>query len=94
MKIVQCNPLKILTVFVLFSFVLNAQQKTGNIVEYFGKEKVNSIEEGELLHVFKTGLSLKVQNFRFNSASFPKNPVLYAKHFLGECFPFLGKLLS
>ncbi|WP_242092573.1 prolyl oligopeptidase family serine peptidase [Aestuariivivens sediminicola] len=75
MKIVQCNPLKILALFILFSFVLNAQQKTGNIVEYFGKEKVNSIEEGELLHVFKTGLSLKVQNFRFNSASFPKDPV-------------------
>ena len=52
-----------------------SQEKTGNIVEYFGKEKVNEISEGKLLHVFKTGLSVKIQDFSFNSSSFPKDPV-------------------
>jgi len=55
------------------SLTVIAQQRTGNIVEYFGKEKVNDIKEGKLLHVFKTGLALKIQNFRFNSSSFPKD---------------------
>ncbi|PQV48439.1 prolyl oligopeptidase family protein [Jejuia pallidilutea] len=56
-------------------FALNAQQRTGNIVEYFGKEKVNEIEEGKLLHVFKTGLTLKLQNSGVNSSTFPEDPV-------------------
>jgi len=60
------------------SFISTAQQKTGNIVEYFGKEKVNEIKEGKLLHVFKTGLTLKLQDFEFNSFSFPKDPVFNA----------------
>lgn len=69
---------KVLSIFFslyLLCFALNAQQKTGNIVEYFGKEKVNDIEEGKLLHVFKTGLTLKLQSFGFNSSTFPKDPV-------------------
>jgi len=48
-----------------------AQEKTGNIVQYFGKEKINEIKEGKLLHVFNKGLSLKVQDFTFNSSAFP-----------------------
>ncbi|PCH75792.1 MAG: alpha/beta hydrolase, partial [Flavobacteriaceae bacterium] len=48
-----------------------AQEKTGNIVQYFGKEKINEISEGTLLHVFNKGLSLKVQDFTFNSSAFP-----------------------
>jgi len=59
----------------LISVTSFSQQKTGNIVEYFGKEKVNEISEGKLLHVFKKGLSVKIENFSFNSASFPKDPV-------------------
>jgi pimeloyl-ACP methyl ester carboxylesterase len=63
-------------VFLLFvPSILIAQQKTGNIVEYFGKEKVNDINEGKLLHVFKTGLALKIQSFSFNSSSFPEDRV-------------------
>lgn len=50
-------------------------QKTGNIVEYFGKEKINEVSEGKVVHVFETGLALKVQNFGFESESFPKDPV-------------------
>lgn len=50
-------------------------QRTGNIVEYFGKEKVNEISEGELLHVFKKGLTLQVPGIGFNSSSFPEDRV-------------------
>lgn len=53
---------------------INAQ-KTGNIVEYFGKEKINDVSEGNLLHVFKTGLALQMQNVGFESSSFPNDPV-------------------
>ncbi len=58
--------------FVVGCFLPNyAQQKTGNIVQYFGKEKINKINEGKLLHVFNKGLSLKVQDFTFKSSDFP-----------------------
>lgn len=62
-------------IFLLISSIAVAQQRTGNIVEYFGKEKVNYINEGKLLHVFKKGLALKVQRFTFNSQSFPEDIV-------------------
>ncbi|WOD45275.1 alpha/beta hydrolase-fold protein [Hwangdonia lutea] len=65
----------VLLFLMIGSSALIAQQRTGNIVEYFGKEKVNDIKEGKLLHVFTTGLALKFQNFRFNSSSFPKDQV-------------------
>ena len=65
-----------ITFFFLFvPIVLFSQQKTGNIVEYFGKEKVEEINEGNVLHVFKNGLALKIQDFTFNSSSFPKDIV-------------------
>lgn len=57
------------------SMMLNGQQKTGNIVEYFGKEKIDDINEGKLVHVFKKGLALKIENFNFNSGTFPVDPV-------------------
>ena len=70
------SKIKGIILFLLFvPSILIAQQKTGNIVEYFGKEKVNEIKEGKLLHVFKTGLALKIQSFNFNSSSFPEDPV-------------------
>lgn len=59
----------------LIPIFLIGQQKTGNIVEYFGKEKVNEIKEGKLIHVFKKGLALKIESFNFNSSSFPVDPV-------------------
>ncbi|MCF7567409.1 alpha/beta hydrolase [Sabulilitoribacter arenilitoris] len=68
--------IRIILLFLMIgSLTAIAQQRTGNIVEYFGKEKVNDIKEGKLLHVFKTGLALKIQNFRFNSSAFPKDQV-------------------
>ncbi|WP_242082996.1 alpha/beta hydrolase-fold protein [Aestuariivivens sediminis] len=75
MKLVHITGSKLLLLVFFTSFVLSGQQKTGNIVEYFGKEKINKIEEGKLMHVFTTGLTLKVQNMRFNSSSFPEDPV-------------------
>ncbi|MEI6864466.1 prolyl oligopeptidase family serine peptidase [Flavicella sp.] len=74
----KSKTIKIKIIFLLFApFLLIAQQKTGNIVEYFGKEKVNEVSEGKVIHIFKEGLALKIQNFEFNSSSFPKDPVFY-----------------
>ena len=86
-------------VFLLLHCFSYGQQKTGNIVEYFGKEKVEEIKEGKLLHVFKKGLALKIQDYNFNSSSFPKNVVFEKflmnpddKVFKGQVFDidFLG----
>ncbi|MCR8669447.1 alpha/beta hydrolase-fold protein [Aestuariibaculum sp. M13] len=64
-----------LIVLIFISIQIQAQQRTGNIVEYFGKEKVETIEEGRLIHVFKEALTLKVPTYRFNSSTFPEDPV-------------------
>ncbi len=76
---VKMNSFRLQLIISLFfvPIVLFAQNKTGNIVEYFGKEKVEKITEGDVVHVFKNGLTLKVPNFNFNSSSFPKDPVFY-----------------
>lgn len=73
----QCQSLALLLCFTLIQSVVFAQQKTGNIVEYFGKEKINDIQEGKLIHVFQKGLALKIPTFNFNSASFPEDPVFH-----------------
>lgn len=75
MRKFQCQILAILLCFTLSQSIVFAQQKTGNIVEYFGKEKINDIQEGKLIHVFQKGLALKIPTFNFNSASFPEDPV-------------------
>ncbi len=54
---------------------LKGQNKTGNIVEYFGKEKVEEVSEGQVLHVFKNGLILSQDRFYLNSNTTPKEPV-------------------
>ncbi len=44
----------------LSSIFINAQaQKSGNIVEIFGKEKIESVAEGTVVHQFREGLALK-----------------------------------
>ncbi|MCG8308485.1 MAG: alpha/beta hydrolase [Cytophagales bacterium] len=63
-----------LAIFFLSAIGL-AQEKKGNIVEYFGKEKVEEIREGKVIHVFKEGLILKLRRYGINSSSTPKNPV-------------------
>ena len=76
-KMIHLKVKKTVSLFIIIfiSIISLAQQRTGNIVEYFGKEKVEEISEGKLLHVFKNGLSLKIQDFSFNSSSFPEEPV-------------------
>ncbi|NNG08797.1 MAG: alpha/beta hydrolase, partial [Arenibacter sp.] len=66
-----------LLLWVLFNlpFILSAQQRTGNIVEYFGKEKVEEIHEGKVMHVFNKGLLLTLPSLGFESSSFPVDPV-------------------
>ena len=54
---------------------VSAQQKEGNIVEYFGKEKVNDVSEGEVIHLFKEGLILKTTGVSFSNASVEYDPV-------------------
>ena len=54
---------------------LIGQQRTGNIVEYFGKEKVEDIHEGKVIHVFNKALALTIPSFGFESSTFPVDPV-------------------
>src|SRR5680860_640017 len=74
------NSLSLILIFILFVILLplstlQAQNKTGNVVEYFGKEKINEIHEGELIHVFDECLVLSLNQIDDRSATFPKNPV-------------------
>lgn len=69
------NSFKLIFVLVLLLGNPSNAQKTGNIVEYFGKEKINDVSEGNVHHVFKTALALKLQNLGFESSSFPNDPV-------------------
>ena len=66
----------ILALTVLITKPTNAQNQQGNIVQYFGKEKVETISEGELIHTFSEGLLLGQSRFFLNSNSTPKDPVV------------------
>ncbi len=62
--------------FFLLGITLSiSQNRQGNIVEYFGKEKVEEIREGKVIHVFKEGLLWGTRRFGFNSSTTPKDPV-------------------
>ncbi|MCK0136272.1 alpha/beta fold hydrolase [Arenibacter sp. S6351L] len=65
----------IFVMLLVLPFVLIGQQRTGNIVEYFGKEKVEDIHEGKVIHVFNKALALTIPSFGFESSSFPVDPV-------------------
>ena len=54
---------------------LQAQKRQGNIVEYFGKEKINAVKEGKVTHVFKEALYLPTKRNALNSISFPTDKV-------------------
>ena len=45
-------------IFVAGLFLSGYTQQRGNIVEYFGRERVEQIEEGAVFHVFSEGLTL------------------------------------
>ena len=60
--------------FLCLPLLLPAQDRGGNVVEYFGKEKVNDVSEGRILHLFDTGLiltglprSFAVEPFRYDA---------------------------
>ncbi|MCB0649672.1 MAG: alpha/beta hydrolase [Saprospiraceae bacterium] len=53
-----------------------SQKNEGNIVQYFGKEKVEEVNEGSIIHLFKTGLILRKPGFDFNSPSVLSDPLL------------------
>jgi hypothetical protein len=46
------------TLVLLAVYLTSPAQKEGNIVEYFGREVVEEINEGAVIHVFKEGLLL------------------------------------
>jgi pimeloyl-ACP methyl ester carboxylesterase len=81
----QKSVMKILLfVFILAGAIsVSAQNRQGNLVEYFGKEKVEEINEGTVKHIFKEGLVLRIRSFSSNSVSTPKNPV-YSKFLLED----------
>ncbi len=54
---------------------LSAQEKQGNIVQYFGKEKVEQITEGDVIHIFREGLVLAGQRFSMGSGAVSVNPL-------------------
>lgn len=62
-----------------------AQQRQGNIVEYFGKEKVTDVQEGEVHHTFTEGLVLQGSRSSFNSDTTPVEPIV-AKFLLDDSF--------
>jgi hypothetical protein len=43
----------------IFSILTTHAQQTGNIVEIFGKDKVETVEEGIIIHEFTEGLALR-----------------------------------
>lgn len=62
-----------------FSF---GQTIQGDIVEYFGKEKVNEISEGQLIHVFQGGLTITIPTDR--NAPIDFNPDIVIDKFLSD----------
>ncbi len=61
-----------------------AQERQGNIVEYFGKEKVSEVREGEVIHTFTKGLVLPGERSRMSSATTPAEPLIASLLFDAE----------
>ncbi len=81
--------IKLASVISLLFLALYAfAQQQGNIVQYFGKEKVEAIKEGEVIHLFKEGLALKVPRFGFSAETIPHDPIV-AKMLENEDLVFL-----
>ncbi|MCM4156987.1 prolyl oligopeptidase family serine peptidase [Gramella sp. AN32] len=75
----------------IFSSFLYSQNKEGNIVQYFGKEKVENIDEGKVVHLFKEGLILKKRNLSFTPHSVDKDPFFARIIAAGESNIYEGK---
>ncbi|MEQ9288369.1 MAG: alpha/beta hydrolase [Cyclobacteriaceae bacterium] len=52
-----------------------AQDQQGNIVQYFGKEKVEDVNEGDVVHLFTEGLMLRQSRSFFSPDAIPTDPV-------------------
>jgi pimeloyl-ACP methyl ester carboxylesterase len=78
--------LHISLICMLFNLSVFSQNRQGNIVEYFGKEKVEEINEGDLVHVFSEGLVLGQSRYVFGSnATTPKDAIV-GNHLLNPGF--------
>lgn len=64
-----------LFLMLLVSSFFYAQDREGNIVEYFGKEKVEAINEGEVIHIFREGLLYNTRSFPSETKSVLSDPV-------------------
>lgn len=74
---------KILSLFLFFAVLsLTAQKREGNIVEYFGKEKIEDVNEGEVLHVFTEALIYKKQELPKDTEAVEYDPLFAA--YIGE----------
>ncbi|WZL90467.1 alpha/beta hydrolase [Salinimicrobium sp. 3283s] len=72
--------MKITQLLIFFSLLLSvshlsAQKREGNIVEYFGKEKVEDINEGEVIHLFEEGLILSRKRLPAEAKSVLSDPL-------------------
>lgn len=69
-------PKRTTTLILLFvTLSVLPQKRQGNIVGYFGKEKVNEVHEGKVIHVFREALYLSSQRNALNSVTFPTDKV-------------------
>ena len=76
----------ILFICMLSNTLLSAQNKQGNIVEYFGKEKVDDINEGQLIHTFNKGLVLGQNRFAFGSNNTTPIDTVVGNHLLNPAY--------
>ncbi|MCL6265115.1 alpha/beta fold hydrolase [Flagellimonas myxillae] len=67
--------LNLILACILLGTAAHAQKRQGNIVEYFGKEKINDVKEGKVIHLFKEALYLPTKRNALNSISFPTDKV-------------------
>jgi len=81
----------LLMIFIAMCQLALAQDRKGNIVEYFGKEKVEDIREGKVLHVFKEGLVLPGSRFSNFSTTVRTNPLFSRILQEGKYYIFEGK---
>lgn len=49
----------LVSVLLFFQFAETNAQRTGNIVEYFGKDRISNTDEGIIIHEFSKGLALR-----------------------------------
>lgn len=67
---------KTLLLFLFYATLnLSAQNREGNIVEYFGKEKVEDVHEGRVLHLFTKALIYKQKAFPKETEAIEYDPL-------------------